>query len=105
MSAETLSRLGLKPSHKPMRAKYDSQNRTHQAQKNNDPQTGEDKFQKDNIPWIMSLRPLNPESRANTAAGSGRERAASSEGEEQEQKNTNYIDNPPSFYEADTQKF
>ena len=105
MSAETLSRLGLKPGHKPMRAKYDSQNRTHQAQKNNDAQTGEDKFQKDNIPWIMSLRPLIPESRANTATGNERERAASSGDEEQEQKNTGYIDNPPSFYEADQQKF
>ena len=29
MSAETLSRLGLKPAHKPIRSKYDSSNRTH----------------------------------------------------------------------------
>ena len=49
----------------------------------------------------MSLRPLIPESRANTATGNERERAASSGDEEQEQKNTGYIDNPPSFYEAD----
>ena len=61
-SPGALDRLAIKPYHRSDRPKFDSSLKSHQALKNNAPQTAEDNFAKDNISWIMSLRPLAPTS-------------------------------------------
>ena len=60
--------------------------------------------------WIMSLRPLQPDSHtARTAVGRNRDGdlagGAGSAGEEEERARAPAMDMPPSFYQADMEKF
>ena len=78
--------------------------------KNNAVQTAEDNFQKDNIKWIMSLRPIAPSSMTTRDTKSKqnddiRARTPRDDGEDGGQGKPLFIQNPPSFYEQDLQKW
>ena len=84
-----------RPKHKVARRKFDPETPECLLEKTTVLTTPEVQFRNDNLPWISSLRPINPVAKPTDALSEKK-----TEGEEEKALPVTVF-NPPSFYEAD----
>ena len=96
----------LKPQHRPDRNKFDCKSASAQKERTTITQTKEDAFQNDNLEWITSLRPLEPESNFTDKRKKVVKKMPQEEGDEVEHAGKQTaIQDPPTFFQEDMDKW
>ena len=107
ISSGAIDRLLCRPEHKKARRKFDGTSPICLEEKNNNIQTKEDNYDPNDVPWIMSLRPLETESQAKGKLEGGNSKNLNMEdaGSEAGNRKDDVIANPPAFFEDDLSKW
>ena len=114
ISYDTMSRLMQRPAHKTDRIKYDNTSQKCLSQKRNTTQTAEDAFERTDVQWITSLRPLDPNLNTKSARytkgsknAKGHNIDIKSDADDEDKNKRTYQTEvvPPGFYDEDMEKW
>ena len=96
-----------KPAHRGNRTKFDNTSQKCLSQKRNTTQTAEDAFERTDVQWISSLRPLDPNLNSKSERAKVNKTDINTGGTDENEKMMDRLENvnPPAFYDEDMDKW